>query len=195
MAGEVHVAYASLTPPQLPTTIILSSLTSHVRVPLQHSIPYCLLERSEKLTAFAKKMPFPFGVSVGDFIACIELINTVINCLDQSNGSDSRFRDVITSLKSLEIALMQVNNIATSSNDEAALRQVAIQCRSTLSGFLDKIKKYQPSFQLGGSGNHLKDSLRKVQWALYTKDDIAHFQLEIRGHVDSILILLGMIQT
>lgn len=69
-----------------------------------------------------------------------------------------------------------------------------MQCRNTLSTFLTKVKKYQPSLQLGGSGNHLKDSLRKVQWALYTKDDIAHFQLEIRGHVDSILILLGMLQ-
>lgn len=74
------------------------------------------------------------------------------------------------------------------------LRQVSMQCRNTLSTFLTKVKKYQPSLQLGGSGNHLKDSLRKVQWALYTKDDIAHFQLEIRGHVDSILILLGMLQ-
>ncbi|GAB7328404.1 hypothetical protein MBLNU13_g00377t2 [Cladosporium sp. NU13] len=139
-------------------------------------------------------MPFPFGVSVGDFIACIELINTIINCLDQSHGSDARFRDVSRSLKSLEIALMEVNKITASSNDEVALRQVSMQCRSTLSTFLNKIKKYQPNLQLGGSGNHLMDNLRKVQWALYTKDDVAHFQLEIRGHVDSILILLGMLQ-
>ncbi|GAB7328405.1 hypothetical protein MBLNU13_g00377t1 [Cladosporium sp. NU13] len=140
-------------------------------------------------------MPFPFGVSVGDFIACIELINTIINCLDQSHGSDARFRDVSRSLKSLEIALMEVNKITASSNDEVALRQVSMQCRSTLSTFLNKIKKYQPNLQLGGSGNHLMDNLRKVQWALYTKDDVAHFQLEIRGHVDSILILLGMLQS
>jgi len=139
-------------------------------------------------------MPFPFGVSVGDFIACIELINTIISCLDQSHGSDARFRDVLRSLKSLEIALTEVKKITVSSNDEVALRQVSMQCRNTLSTFLDKVKKYQPNLQLGGSGNRLKDSLRKVQWALYTKDDIAHFQLEIRGHVDSILILLGILQ-
>lgn len=139
-------------------------------------------------------MPFPFRVSVGDFIACIELTNTIINCLDQFHGSDARFRGVLRSLKSLEIALTEVNKITVSSNDEVALRQVSMQCRNTLSTFLNKVKKYQPSLQLGGSGNHLKDSLRKVQWALYTKDDIAHFQVEIRGHVDSILILLGILQ-
>jgi len=140
-------------------------------------------------------MPFPFGVSVGDFIACIELINTIINCLDQSHGSDVRFQGVVQSLKSLEVALQHVNQMATTSSDEVALRQVSMRCCSTLSAFLNKINKYQPSLQLGGSGSHLKDALRKVQWALYTKDDIAQFQLEVRGHVDSILMLLGMVQT
>lgn len=136
-------------------------------------------------------MPFPFGVSVGDFIACIELINTVIKCLDESQGSATKFQGLIESLRNLEVALVQVDKVKPSSSDgSVALRQASMQCYSTLSSFLQKINKYQPSLRLGGSGNHLKDGIRKVQWALYTKDDIAHFQAEIRGHVDSILLLL-----
>jgi hypothetical protein len=139
-------------------------------------------------------MPFPFGVSVGDFIACIELINIVIKSLNDSQGSATRYQGLIQSLKSLEVALTQVNKVKPSnSNESVALRQASMQCCSTLSSFVQKMNKYQPSLQLGGSGNHLKDGLRKVQWALYTKDDIAHFQAEIRGHVDSILLLLHTI--
>lgn len=131
---------------------------------------------------------------MGDFIACIELINTIVNCLDQTHGSDTRFRGVMRSLKSLETALQAVNKIKVSSTDDLALRQVSMQCCNTLSAFLKKIEKYQPNLRLGGSGNHLKDGLRKVQWALYTKDDIAQFQFELRGHIDSIVVLLGIIQ-
>jgi hypothetical protein len=136
-------------------------------------------------------MPFPFGVSVGDFIACIELINIIIKSMNDSQGSATRYQGLIQSLKSLEVALTQVDKVKPSNSDESvALRQASMQCCSTLSSFVQKMNKYQPSLRLRGSGNQLKDGLRKVQWALYTKDDIAHFQAEIRGHVDSILLLL-----
>lgn len=140
-------------------------------------------------------MPLPIGVSVGDFIACITLIKNIIDSLKDSQGSSAKYRGLINSLEGLEAALSKVKDLETSNlRERHALEEASRQCGYTLSAFLAKIEKYQPNLKVGGSGSRLKDSLRKIQWALYTKDDIAHFQAEIRGHVDSITLLLHTIQ-
>lgn len=58
-------------------------------------------------------MPIPSGVSVGDFIACLELTKTVIECLEESQGSAAQYRGLVRSLRSLEAALIQVNKVRT----------------------------------------------------------------------------------
>lgn len=136
-------------------------------------------------------MPFPFGVSIGDFIVCIDLIKTVIQSLQEAYGSGDQYRGLLRSLQSLESALLLVRNVkAYDPVAQTALHRATIQCRATLSKFLEKIEKYHPSLKLGGSINCLKDSIRKIQWALYAKEDIAVFQAEISGHTDSIIMLL-----
>lgn len=136
-------------------------------------------------------MPFPFGVSIGDFIVCIDLIKTVIQSLQEAYGSGDQYRGLLRSLQSLESALLLVRNVkAYDPVAQTALHRAIIQCRATLSKFLEKIEKYHPSLKLGGSINCLKDSIRKIQWALYAKEDIAVFQAEISGHTDSIIMLL-----
>lgn len=139
-------------------------------------------------------MPIPFGVSVGDFVACIGLIKDIIDSLQESQGSAAKYRGLLNSLESLAIALSKVKSVQTESREKYALEQAASQCGYTLSAFLAKIEKYQPSLKVGGSGSAFKDSVRKIRWALYTKDDIAQFQVEIHGHVDSIALLLHTIQ-
>lgn len=139
-------------------------------------------------------MPLPFGVSVGDFVACIGLIKDIIDCLQDSQGSAAKYRGLLNSLESLQTALSKVKSVETESREKHALKEAARQCGYTLSAFLAKIEKYQPSLKVGGSGSAFKDSLRKIQWAFYTKDDIAQFQAEIHGHVNSITLLLHTVQ-
>jgi hypothetical protein len=140
-------------------------------------------------------MPIPFGVSIGDFIVCAELIRTVIESLKDAHGSSSQYRGLLHSLQSLESGLNWVRDIQA--HDPAlsiALHEVAIKCRISLSTFLAKVEKYQPSLKLGGSTNCLKDSIRKIQWAVYAKEDIAHFEAEINGHVHAVVMLLLTVQ-
>jgi hypothetical protein len=74
------------------------------------------------------------------------------------------------------------------------LQHVAIKCRDTLSAFLGKVAKYEPSLKLGGSASCIKDSIRKIQWAVYAKEDIAFFQDEISAHMQAMVVLLLAVQ-
>lgn len=140
-------------------------------------------------------MPVPFGVSVGDSIACVALVHTVILAWEDSHGAGSRFRGVVASLKGLESALGQVNEIRVAYPAQLGeLFAASTRCQKTIEAFLDKTAKYHASLKSGGSGNVLKDSLRKVQWALYSKEDVAHFRGEINEHIQTIQLLLQTLQ-
>lgn len=133
--------------------------------------------------------PPGFGFSVGDFLSGLELIRQLIKALEDSSGSSKEYRDLIRELYSLERALIEVKSLnIEESPQKRAVEQVAVQCQQTISFFLEQIAKYQPS--LGGLGKSWRGSLRKVQWALYKKEDVQKFRAQIQGHTSSITILL-----
>ena len=99
-------------------------------------------------------MVVPFGVSVGDFIAGINLISTVINALQDSAGSSAEYKGVIRELRGLQSALEQVKDLDIDDEDQArALCGVAAECEEAILQFLQKIKKYRPIL---GTGRSLK---------------------------------------
>jgi hypothetical protein len=53
-------------------------------------------------------MSVGFGFSVGDFIAAIELVGTVIDALRSSGSAATEYRALVSQLLSLETALLQV---------------------------------------------------------------------------------------
>jgi len=140
-------------------------------------------------------MPVPFGVSVGDFLVCLDLIKTVVESLQEAHGSATQYRSLVASLDSLEIALMRVRDVKILDPSlNMALQRVAIRCRGSLSTFLGKVEKYEPSLRVGGSASCFKDGIRKIQWAMYAKEDVAFFHDEISGHVQAIVLLLLAVQ-
>lgn len=56
------------------------------------------------------KMSVGFGFSVGDFIAAIELVGTVIDALRSSGSAATEYRELVGQLLSLETALLQVKS-------------------------------------------------------------------------------------
>lgn len=68
--------------------------------------------------------------------------------------------------------------------------QAAAQCQRTIDAFWDKIKKYQPSLGVGGTGSRVKDGWRKVRWAVRQKEDLAKFKADLMGHTESIEMFL-----
>lgn len=142
-------------------------------------------------------MSVGFGFSAGDFIAGIQLVRQVTSSLQSSAGSALEYRTLVNELFSLERAMLEVKALRIEDYEAAkldALKYAATQCQATVDLFLAKIRKYQPSLNAQGSGSKVRDSIRKIQWALCTKPDLDAFRAEVIGHTGSINILLATIQ-
>lgn len=143
-------------------------------------------------------MPVGFGFSVGDLIAALELVGTVIDALRDSGSASAEYRELLRVLYSLETALIQVKRLEVHESQHAeliALRQAAAQCQQTISDFWGKIKKYQPP--LGNtecSDFRIRTAWTKIKWAVCRRDDLARFKADLIGHTESINILLTVIQ-
>ena len=138
-----------------------------------------------------------FGFSFGDFVDGIELIRQLINAVKDGAGSSREYQDLVHELYSLERALLEVKQAQITDElrpQRIAVEQAALQCQETISQFLLKISKYQLSFRVGGSGSTWRDGLRKIQWALYRKEDVQRFRAQIQGHTSSIMTLLMTMQ-
>ena len=139
-----------------------------------------------------------FGFSVGDFLAALELVSTVIDALRDSGQAGNEFRELLHQLYSLETALIQVKRleIDDSQYDElVALRQAAAQCQCTINAFWDKIEVYQRNLgPFASRASKLRDRWMRVRWAVCKKSDVATFKADLAGHTESMQLLLSTLQ-
>ncbi|KAF2494846.1 hypothetical protein BU16DRAFT_49669 [Lophium mytilinum] len=141
-----------------------------------------------------------FGFSVGDFISALNLTRELIRSLKDSGGSSTEYRDLIGELRSLKRALVEVKRLDLAESlrrQRVAVEQAASLCQNTITNFLRKIRKFEPA--LGESTSTVRRSkwrasLRKMEWALYKKEEIAAFRAKLAGHTSSINMLLMTIQ-
>jgi hypothetical protein len=141
-------------------------------------------------------MPVSFGFSVGDFLSAIELVETVIDALS-STDSSVEFRELISQLRSLETALLQVKRLELDESQYAevvALRQAAGMCQRTVAGFWRKIVRDQPSLAAETSNFGTRDSWMKINWAICKREDVARFKADLVAHRESIQLLLTTVQ-
>jgi len=159
------------------------------------------------LPHLALQMSVGFGFSIGDFLAAIDLVSTVITALRSSSSASLEYRELIAQLISLENALLQVKRLEFEEGQYAeiiALRQAAAQCQWTIDAFLKKVLKYQPHLSndgavtVGGSdrvrGVELKKAWMKIRWAICRKEDVKTFKADLVGHTESIQLLLATVQ-
>lgn len=142
-------------------------------------------------------MSVGFGFSVGDFLAAIKVVGTVIDSLRSSGNSSTQYRALVEELLTLEDCLVRVKRVELDDSQSAeriAFQQAAAQCQRTVDGFMEKIGKYQQHLRSGGSRNGLKDAWMKIRWALCKKEDVEQFQAQLRGHRGAIEVLLLTVQ-
>ncbi|KAI9697097.1 MAG: hypothetical protein M1820_007912 [Bogoriella megaspora] len=137
-------------------------------------------------------MVVPFGISVGDFIAFVEAAITVVNGFKESTGAAAEYRGVARELESLKLALTELQNAKIEEPHlRAALGCVADNCEKCIVEYLNKTQKYEPYLgTLKGSLQKWKSGLRKIQWTLYSKEDVRKFQMQLYSHTASLNILL-----
>ncbi|KAF1962785.1 hypothetical protein CC80DRAFT_512106 [Byssothecium circinans] len=142
-------------------------------------------------------MSIGFGFSVGDFLAALKLVGTVIDALRESSNSGSAYRELLNELYSLETALLRVKRIDLDESqhiDKLALRQAAAQCQRTIDSFWKKVQKYQPYLREGGTSSKIKDGWTRIKWTVCRNEDIQNFRAEIAAHTGSIEVLLLSVQ-
>jgi hypothetical protein len=138
-------------------------------------------------------MSVGFGFSVGDFLAALKLVGTVIDALRESSQAGSSFRSLLDELYALESVLLRVKRLDLNDRNnvgELALQQAASQCQRTIDAFWKKMQKYQPHLQQNGTDSRIRDGWAKVRWAVCKKSDLEIFRAQIRGHTSSIEMLL-----
>lgn len=143
-------------------------------------------------------MPVTFG-SVGDIISVSLLVKDLLVALDDSRGSSAEYQAVVRELYILDTALLQVEQLSRSRATTPELhalyetaKHTVTKCRDSVAEFTSRVKKYSGSLAVGGSGNVLKDTARKIQWRASQKDaEILKFRAEVTGYSDSINMLLA----
>ena len=140
-------------------------------------------------------MPVPFGISIGDFIAFIDTSVKIVNALKDSTGSSQEYQEVARELESLKLALVEVQNVGTDDpQTKAALESVASNCHRTIQDFLKKTQKYDDSLSSAANPRkRLKNGFRKIQWALYSKEDVKEFQMQLYSHTASLNLLVSRV--
>ena len=142
-------------------------------------------------------MSTAFGFSAGDFITGINLVRDIIKALRDSTGSQREYLELITELRGLELALVQIKALHPQVQQDAqraVLTQAVSDCQKSIESFLQGIGKYHKHLHLGGSTNRWKDGLRKVQWHLCKSDELTSFRQRIAAHVATLEMLLLTVQ-
>lgn len=138
-------------------------------------------------------MSVAFGFSVGDFIAALELIGTIIDALHAAGDSSRRYRGLIRELYSLETALREVKRIElheSQSAEKIALQFAASQCQLSIDEFWMRIVKYQPYLSPNGRASRAKEAWMKVRWAVFKQEEMDNFRTKLRSHTGSIQLLI-----
>lgn len=130
--------------------------------------------------------------SVGDIIAVCQLVTQAVKAISDSRGSSLEYRDLISLLSALMIALEHVRaTIQTHSHilNLASLEEVLLECHGYLDNHLNMIQKYQLTLRKGGSGNLGRDIAAKLKWT-GKKDELTAFRQGILQYVSSLQLLL-----
>ncbi|CAI6342518.1 unnamed protein product [Periconia digitata] len=141
-------------------------------------------------------MSVGFGFSVGDFLATLKLVGSIVDALREASHSTSMFHELLNELEALDTALNHVNRVEFDDSqhfEQLALYQAAAQCRRSIDTFWGETRKYQPHLSKDGTDSRMKDSWMKVKWAVCKKKDVDAFRAEIQAHTSSIQVLMDAI--
>ena len=135
--------------------------------------------------------------SVGDIITIGKLITELITALNDCRGSAHSFQLVVQELQAFGAVIQETDNLIRNSPPQpgrdalrAALGQVCENSRMSIAAALSRVRKYQDSLKIGGSGHRVQDTARKVQWKIFEVDEAEKFRLELIARTSSLHGLL-----
>lgn len=140
-------------------------------------------------------MAVPFGFSIGDFIATVNVMLTCVKAVRDGRGSSAEYSAFVSELESLEAGLSAIEDLRlceTAGREHAAVEQAVYRCQLCIESFVQTIAGYQRWLTPGTRG--LRANIRKIQWAMCKKDDIMAFRNQLVLKCSSITMLLTALQ-
>ena len=138
-----------------------------------------------------------FGFSVGDFVAAIKLVGTVLDALRNARRASREFAEIVQLLSTLEVCLIKVKEVGLEDSEnprDALLCRAGTQCRLTIQAFWTQVRKYQPHLQSIEHSSKLRGSWMRVRWTLCKQEDVVTFKAEIQCQVVAIELALSTLQ-
>jgi hypothetical protein len=140
----------------------------------------------------------PFGFSVGDFVAGVELVHKAAKALRSVSGATEQYQQTLLDLTLIESVLRRFQGLTSATPSDEAIRTIqlcSLACHVPLDRFPNKIRKLerQLNFELhlhaaGTLG--IKKGSHKLQWAIILEQDVAKLKASISAGIDIINTLL-----
>lgn len=142
----------------------------------------------------------PFGFSVGDFVAGVELIHKAAKALRSVSGATAQYQQTLLDLSLIESVLRRVQGLTPATAGEETIRTVqlcSLACQVPLERFLNKIRKLERHLNFGCNPNAtdilgIKKGSHKLQWAIVLEQDVAKLKASIGPGIDIINTLLHL---
>ena len=140
----------------------------------------------------------PFGFSVGDFVASIELIHKAAKALRSTSGATGHYQQTILDLELIEGVLRRVQGLSPASASQETIRTIqlcGLACHVPLDHFLQKAKKLEPFLNFNGNSSaanflHIRKAGHKLRWAILLEEDVAKLKASIGPGIEIINTLL-----
>ena len=142
----------------------------------------------------------PFGFSVGDFVAGVDLLIDAIHSLSNTYGAQAAYRELQGELQSLNSGLNGIRTLSLDSPDEieiSAVVEAVDRCHACVENFIRRNSKFKSLEATPGkrwSLIALKQCGRGVEWAIWKTDDVAKFRVQVQYHSGAIGMLLATLQ-
>jgi len=140
----------------------------------------------------------PFGFSVGDFVASIELIHKAAKALRSTSGATKQYQQTLLDLELIESVLRRVQGLSPTSASQETIRKIQLcsrTCHVPLDHFLQKAKKLEPYLNFNKNSSaadflHIKKGCHKLRWAILLEEDVAKLKASIGPVLEIINTLL-----
>jgi hypothetical protein len=142
----------------------------------------------------------PFGFSVGDFVASIELIHKAAKALRSTSGATGHYQQTLLDLELIESVLRRVQGLSPTSASQETIQKIQLcgrACHVPLDHFLQKAKKIEPYLNFSKTSSapdflHIRKGGHKLRWAILLEEDVAKLKASIGPNIEIINTLLQM---
>jgi ABC-type multidrug transport system fused ATPase/permease subunit len=113
-------------------------------------------------------MVVPLGISVGDFIAVIQVLRDIAAALDEHSGAQAQYQQTIRNLETVKAILSQLECFTSASGQStliSAIRAQAQAIHNEVQTFINGVQKFRITLGPGVPPSKRHGILDKLKWS------------------------------